>query len=573
MPPPPPATPPQWRWSIASLVPAWARGYQRGWLRFDVVAGITVTAYLIPQVMAYAELAGLPAVTGLWGAIGGLTVYAFVGTSHRLSVGPESTTALMTAVAVGSVVTAGADYASLAVAMAVMVGLLCLLGRFTGLARLSDLLSRPVLVGYMAGVAGIMIVSQLGKLTRLDVEGDSVAGEVMYVGRHLGDVHVPTAALGLTAAALMIAGSRRWPRAPIALVGMLAATGVVALFGLQDRGVQVIGAIPSAMPDPGLPQLSLSGVVSLMLPALGVAFVAYSDNILTARAFEEPDHRIDPPRELLALGAANLGAAVMQGFPISSSGSRTAIAAAVGARSQAAGLVTVAGTVLAVVFLRPVLSAFPSAALGAVVVYAATRLVEVPEFRRFWQFRASELVLALGTTAAVLVVGVLEGILVAIAFSVADLLRRVSRPHDAVQGFVPDLAGMHDIDDYPEATILPGLMVYRYDSPLFFANAADFKVRALRAVTESTQPVRWFVLNAEANVDVDITAADLLDELRVELNQRGVVFAMARVKQDLSADLAPTGFWDRVGADRVFPTLPTAVAAYRSWAGLPDDTS
>ncbi len=558
-------------------LPAWTRGYRRGWLRLDLLAGITVTAYLIPQVMAYAELAGLPPVAGLWGAIGALTVYAFLGTSHRLSVGPESTTALMTAVAVGSVASDG-EYADLAVALAMIVGGLCILGRYVGLARLSDLLSRPVLVGYMAGVALIMIVSQLGKLTRLDVQGEGFLPELWWTLRHLGDAHVPTLVLGLSAAALMIAGAHRWPKAPVALIGMLASALVVAVAGLDDHGVRVIGDIPSALPRPSLPDVTLSGVVSLLVPALAVAFVAYSDNILTARAFEEPGERVDPPRELLALGAANLGAGLMQGFPISSSGSRTAIAAAVGGRTQLTELVTVAATVLAVLTLRPVLSAFPSAALGAVVVYAAVRLVEVAEFRRFAEFRVAELVIALTTTASVLVLGVLEGILVAVGISLADLLRRVSHPHDAVQGFVPDLAGMHDVDDYPDATMLPGLMVYRYDSPLFFANAADFKHRALRSIAESADPVRWFVLNAEANVEIDITAADVLDELREELTDRGIVFAMARVKQDLSADLAPTGFWERVDPTHVFPTLPTAVAAYRLWAGLddtearPDDT-
>ncbi len=549
----------------------WMREYDRGWLRGDVLAGITVTAYLIPQVMAYAELAGLPPVTGLWGAIGALLAYALVGTSRQLSVGPESTTALMTAVAVGSVASTAGEYASFAVALCLVVAGLCVLGRFAGLARLSDLLSRPVLVGYMSGVAAIMVVSQLGKLTGLTVEGDGFVPEAWFVVRHLGQAHAPTLILGVTAAALMILGARLWPRAPVALVGMLTATAAVALFDLRDRGVQVIGEIPSAMPAFGVPDVTAGGVAALLVPAMGVTFVAYSDNVLTARAFEEREHPIDPPRELLALAAANLGAGLLQGFPVSSSGSRTAIAAAVGARTQLAGIVTVLGTIVAVVFLRPLLAAFPSAALGAVVVYAATRLVEIAEFRRFLRFRRSEFILAFGTTLAVLVVGVLEGILVAIMLSLADLLRRVSRPHDAVQGFVPDLAGMHDVDDYPQATVLPGLMVYRYDSPLFFANAEDFKTRSLRSIANSADPVRWFVLNAEANVEVDITAADALEELRAELARRDIVFGIARLKQDLADDLAGSDFLARVGSDRIFPTLPTAVEAFRVWAGLPED--
>ncbi len=560
----PPASAP----ANGSRLLGWVHGYQRPWLRGDLVAGVTVTAYLIPQVMAYAELAGLPPVTGLWASIGALLAYAVLGSSHQLSVGPESTTALMTAAAVGAVATTSDQFASLAIALCFIVAVLCILSRFAGLARLSDLLSRPVLIGYMAGVAAIMVVSQLGTLTGMDVDADGFRAEVWYVARHLDDIHLPTLVLGLSAAALMILGARWWPRAPVALIGMLLATAAVAAFDLTEQGVQVIGDFPSAMPRFARLDLSLDAVVAMLVPALGVAFVAYSDNILTARIFEDREHRIDPPRELIALGVANIGAGLMQGFPVSSSGSRTAIAAAVGARTQLAGIVTVIGTILAVVFLRPVLAAFPTAALGAVVVYAATRLVNVPEFRRFATFRSSELVLAFVTTAAVLLVGVLEGILVAIALSLADLLRRVSRPHDAIQGFVPDLAGMHDVDDYPEATVLPGLVVYRYDSPLFFANSEDFKRRALAAVETASDPVRWFVLNAEANVEVDITATDALEELRVELEELGVVFALARVKQDLAEYLEASGLLTRVGADRVFPTLPTAVAAYRAWAGL-----
>ena len=550
------------------FVPAWVDDYERGWLRGDVLAGVTVTAYLIPQVMAYAELAGLPPVTGLWGAIGGLIAYALVGSSRTLSVGPESTTALMTAVTVSAVATTPSEYASFAIALCFVVAAFCVLAALGGLARLSDLLSRPVLVGYMAGVAGVMIASQLGKLTRIDVAAEGFGPEIRYVVTHASDVHLPTLVLGVTTAVLMILGSHWFPRAPIALIGMLGATAVVALFGLQDRGIEVIGEIPAGLPRPIVPDVSLAGVVSLLVPALGVTFVAFSDNILTARAFAAEGERIDARRELYAVGAANIGAGLLQGFPVSSSGSRTAIASAVGARSQLAGVFTVVGTVLALLFVRPLLELFPSAALGAVVVYAATRLVDVSEFRRFARFRHSELVLALGTTAAVLVIGVLEGILVAIALSVADLLRRVSRPHDAVLGFVPRLAGMHDIDDYPEATTIPGLMVYRYDSPLFFANAEDFKQRALESVADATDPVRWFVLNAEANIEVDITATDALEDLRATLAARGIVFAMARVKQDLHDELEASGILDRVGADRVFPTLPTAVAAYTRATGI-----
>ena len=547
--------------------PAWTVGYQRGWLRGDVLAGVTITAYLIPQVMAYAEVAGLPAVVGLWASIGALTAYAVLGSSSQLSVGPESTTALMTAAALTGLATAGShEYADLASALCLVVAALCVIGWLGGLAFLAELLSRPVLVGYMSGVAVIMIASQLGKLTGIAVTADSFWSELSYIGRHLGAVHVPTLTLGLVVLVVMLTGSLVAPRAPMALLGMVGAAAVVALLDLRERGIVVIGTVPNGLPVPAVPHVSLDGMLSLVPAALGVAFVGYTDNILTARAFaNRRDERIDAKRELLALGAANLASGLMHGFPVSSSGSRTAIGHAVGGRTQLTSLVTVATTVLAILTLRPLLAAFPTAALGAVVVYAAVRLIDIAEFRRLYRFRRTEFFIALVTTGAVVLVGVLPGILVAIGLSVLDLLRRVARPHDAIEGFVPDLAGMHDVDDYPSATVIPGLMVYRYDSPLFFANAEDFRRRALDAVAGAEEPVRWFVLNVEAIVNVDIDAVDVLEDLRNRLSGQGIVLALARVKQDLRAVLERTDLLQRIGEDHLFPTLPTAVEAFRRW--------
>ncbi|MCX6399297.1 MAG: sulfate permease [Propionibacteriales bacterium] len=546
------------------LLPSWVRGYRRRWLRADLLAGATVTAYLVPQVMAYAELAGLPAVAGIWACLGAMAVYAFVGTSRLLSVGPESTTALMVGVVIGSVPAARADPSNFAATLALVVAGLCVIGYFARVAVVADLLSRPVLVGYMAGIAVLMVVSQLGTLTALTVTGDGLVPEIRSVFEQFDAVHGPTLALGTVTAAAMIVGSLVLPRAPVSLIGLVAATAVVAALGLEDHGVRVIGSIPSGLPVPGIPHLDGSTILAMVPAALGVAFVGYTDNVLTSRAFPgETREPVDAKRELLALGGANLGAGLMQGFPVSSSGSRTAIINAVGGRTQMAGLTAVGVTLLVLVALRPLLEMVPAAALGAVVLYAATKIVSIAEFRRFARFRASELVIALVTLVAVLVVGVLWGVLVAIGLSVLDLLRRVARPHDAVEGFVPGLAGMHDVDDYPQAEVVPGLMIYRYDSPLFFANAENFRARALDAVADAETPVRWFVINAEAIVEVDITAVDVLESLIEDLEHRGVVVAIARMKQELADQLEVAGLLDRVGHDRLFPTLPTAVAAFR----------
>jgi high affinity sulfate transporter 1 len=541
-------------------------GYQRGWLRGDVVAGLTVTAYLVPQVMAYATLAGVPAVTGLWAAVVALTIYAIFGSSMRLSVGPESTTALMTAAVVAPIAIGdSARYLALVGALALLVGAVCFLGGLARLGFLANLLSAPVLIGYMTGIAILMVASQLEKITGVPVSGDEFVELMRTFVRNASLYHWPTMSLAAAVLVLMLAVQRWAPRLPAPLIAVLAATAVVYGLSLTDRGIGVVGSVPAGLPTLGIPDVAPSEFATLILPAVGIAIVAFSDNVLTARAFATRDAaEIDPNAELRALGVANVGVGLSQGFPISSSGSRTALADAVGGRSQLYSLVAV-GSVLAVVFLaRNVLSHFPTAALGALVVYAALRLVNVAGYRRLARFRRSELILAVITAAAVLGLGVLYGVLAAVALSILDLLRRVAHAHDSVLGFVPGIAGMHDIEDYPEATSVPGLVVYRYDAPLCFANAQDFRRRALAAADQADGTVEWFVLNAEANVEVDLTALDALDELREDLHRRGIVFAMARVKQDLRDALVAADLLDKIGDDRIYMTLPTAVAAFRN---------
>jgi sulfate permease, SulP family len=545
------------------------RRYRRRWLRADLLAGMTVAAYLIPQVMAYAEVAGLPPVSGLWAITGSLLVYAVFGSSRQLSVGPESTTALMTAVAIAPL--AGGDphrYVTLAAALAIMVGVICVAGRLARLGVIADLLSRPVLIGYMAGIALTMVVSQLGKIGRVPVHGDTVLADLGSFAGQLRHLHLPTVTLATAVLAFLLTATRFFPRLPVPLLGVLLATATTALLSLREHGILVVGDITAGFPTPALPAVSRGEAAALLLPAIGVTIVGYSDNVLTARAFASRNpHRVDANTELLALGAANVASGLLHGFPVSSSGSRTAIGDALGSRTQLYSLVALAAVVLTLLFGRPLLAQFPAAALGALVIYAALRLVELSEFRRIAAFRRSELVLALATTLAVVLLGVLSGVLAAITLSILDLLRRLARPHDGVLGFVPGLAGMHDIDDFPTATTIPGLVVYRYDAPLCFANADNFSHRALAAVDSAPAPVSWFLLNAEANVEVDITAVDAIDDLRTELGRRGITFALARVKQDLRDDLQAAGLIDRVGENLIFPTLPTAIAAYHAQTG------
>ena len=538
--------------------------YEHAWLRPDLVAGVTMAAYLVPQVMAYAQLAGLDPVVGLWSAILPAIVYALVGTSRHVSTGPESTTAVMVAVAVAPL--AAGDplrYAALTAALALLVGAICVAGGVLRLGFLGDLLSHPILVGYMAGVAMVMVVSQLERVTGVPIEGDGVLSQLADFLSDLAAIHAPTVALASGVVVFLFAARRWTPSLPGPLIAVIGATALVAILDLGTTGVALVGPIPSGLPPIGIPAVFPADLAFLAASALGIALVAYTDDILTARAFAaRHGYRIDANAELLALGGANLASGLTNGMPVSSSGSRTAIVESAGGRSQLAGIVAAACVVLVLLLLGDLLASFPAAALGGLVIYAAWRLVDVIAFRRLARFRPSELGLALAATGGVLVVDVLAGILVAVVLSVVDLFARVARPQAAILGRAPGVAGLHSIEDYPDAVTVPGLVVFRYDAPLCFANANDFKTRALEAVDGQSETVEWLLLNAEAIVEIDLTAADALGELHDELERRGIVLALARVKHDLRRQLERIGLVTHIGQDRLFATLPVALEAF-----------
>mgnify|MGYP003765182001 CR=1 FL=1 len=557
------------------------RRYERPWLRGDLVAGITVAAYLVPQVMAYAVIVGLPSVVGLWAILLPLLLYAILGSSRQLSIGPEASTALMTAAGVGALVGAvGAErHAEVAAIFAIAVGIVCLAGWVLRLGFLAALLSRPVLVGYMTGIGLLMIVSQLGKVTKLDLDGGHPLLEVWSFLTQLPQAHLPTAALSLGLLVLLFLGRRLIPKWPSPLIVLLLGAAAVALFNLQRFGLETIGSVPTGLPAPRVPALGDISIWALLPFAVGITVVGYSDNVLTGRAFAAKRREsIDASQELLALGAANVATGFLQGFPVSSSSSRTVLGDSAGSRTQLHSLVALLCVVAVLLFAGPVLATFPTAGLGALVIYAATRLVDTAEIKRIAHFRRSEIVLTVITVAGVLAFDILIGIGIAIALSILDLIRRISHPHDGVLGYVPGVAGMHDVEDYPGALQVPGLVVYRYDSPLFFANAENFLNRAQHAVETAEQPVHWFLLNAEANTEWDLTAVDTLELLRENLEAAGITFAMARVKQETRDQLEHIGFLEKVGPSHVFATLPTAVQGYIRWheatfgaapAGLP----
>lgn len=559
--------------------PGWQHlvNYRRSCLKADLLAGVTVAAYLIPQCMAYGSLAGVEPVVGLWAILPPMLIYALLGSSPQLSIGPESTTAVMTAAAIGPLVAQqGGDYAALASLLAVMVGGICLIGYVARLGFLSNLLSKPILVGYMAGVALIMVGGQLKKVTGIPVQANDFLGQVEQVMTRWQQLHPPTFFLALGVLIFLFGIQHYFPTTPGPLLAVLVSTSMVRGFDLEQRGIAVVGDIPAGLPHFTWPTaFSNQHLIYLASAAIGIAVVGYSDNVLTARAFAARNrYTIDANQELLALGAANLGTGMMQGFPISGSSSRTVIGDSLGSKSQVCSLVAFVIVILVLLFLRPLLASFPLAALGAIVVYAALSLIDLSEFRRLRHFRSSELLLAVLTTTGVLLTNILLGVGIAVGLSVIDLLARLSHPHDAVLGKVPDLPGLHDIKDWQGAETIPGLVLYRYDAPLCFANAEDFKQRALAAIAAERYPVQWFILNSEAIVEIDITAIDILEALRQELADRQITFGMARVKQDLYVNLKKVGLADRIGRHYIFPTLPTVITEFQKYqSALSDQTA
>ena len=542
------------------------RRFDRSCVRPDTFAGLGVAAYLVPQVMAYATVAGLDPVTGLWACILPLIAYALIGTSRLLSVGPESTTAIMTAAALAPLAAGDAvTYATMAAFTAVLVGGICLIGGLLRLGIVASLLSRPVLIGYLAGVAVIMISGQLGKLFGVSVPGGTPLTEIWSAIGQLGNANTATAAIGLSVIVVLFLGSSRWPRIPWPLIAVLAATLVTGLFDLEQYGVTVVGTVPQGLPALSIPT-DVAPFLDLLGPALGIAVVAFTDNVLTARAFAEQGEEIDADAELRALGVANIGAGISSGFPVSSSGSRTALARVSMARTPAYSLITVAAVLCVLLFAAPLLASFPMAALGGLVVFAAFKIVDRQEFRWLWNFRRSEFWLAIAAFVAVLALDLLVGVGFAILLSAVAMLARVARPHAAVLGHVPGLAGMHDVGEYPAATQVKGLLVFRYDSPLFFANAEDFRSRVLRAVDRQADGsgVRRVLLNCEAIVDADSTAVEAMEALVRELQRREIEVSLARVHVELAELLERAGILALIGPQNVYPTLPTAVAGFRT---------
>lgn len=553
--------------------------YERSWLSRDVMAGIAVASYLVPQVMAYSAIVGVPAVTSLWTALATMLVYAIVGGSRVLSVGPESTIALLAGVAVAPLAHGDPQRVIvLTAALSIIVAGWCFLGRIFRLGVIADLLSQPLLVGYLGGAAVLMVVGQLGGLTRTKVSGDSIIEQMTAFLKVAPKAHLPTLAVGAGTLALIFLVHWIRPKWPSVLIGVIASMIAYVVGDLGRLGVKSVGEVPGGLPQLAVPAVTGDEFKILLVAGLGVAVMAYTDNMLVARAFPSPalpgerpsDREVDPQGELFALGAVHFAAGVIGGYPVSSSGSRTALAIASRARTQVYTLTAAVVVLLVLSVAGRITSVLPAAALGAVVVYAASRLIGLRDFVRLRRFRRRELLLALITLAGTIIYGILAGVGLAVALSLLEMGHRLARPHSAVLGRVPGLAGMHDVSDYPDAETLPGLIIYRYDAPLFFANIGDLQRHVQRIIDEEhaaypEEPLRWFLVNVEAITEIDITASDGLASLQADLNAQGIRLGLVRIKRELYEPLHRAGVTDLIGDDMLFPTLPVAEHAYVQW--------
>jgi high affinity sulfate transporter 1 len=536
-------------------------------LRRDIAAGAVLAALLVPQGMAYAELAGVPPVTGLYATLVPLVVYFLLGPSPILVLGPDSAVAPLVAAAIVPLAAPGDANERIALAglLALLVGAIMFAGGLAHFGFVTELLSLPVRLGYLMGIAATVIVEQLPKLFGFSVDAESfVRGAIDFVSG-LDETNATALALGAGSLVLMLALRRFAPRVPGVFIAVVGATAIVAALGLDDR-VAVVGSVPAGLPAIGLPDVTFDDLKTLLPAAVGIAFVAFADTSVLSRSYAGRLHvDVDQNRELGVLGVANVAAGFAQGFPISSSSSRTAVAEDVGAKSQFAGLSGAAVLALLLIFGTGLLHDLPTATLAAIVIVAVLGFIDIAGARRLLRWRRSEFALAMAAFVGVAVLGVLWGVGIAIALSLLNFIRRAWRPHDAVLGRVDNLKGYHDTERHPEARLVPGLVLYRFDAPLFFANAGMFRER-VTALARS-DGVRWVVVAAEPVTDIDVTGGEMLGALEEELKAAGVELAFAELKDPVRERLRRYGVEEAIGVDRIFPTIGVAVDSYLEATG------
>jgi SulP family sulfate permease len=540
------------------------RRYRREWLARDVIAGLSACVVMIPSVIAYAELVHLPPVTGLYAALAACVGFALFASSRQVIAGPDAAIGLLAGSAILPL--AGGDVgriAGLAAELALLSGAMLLLAARLRLGTIADLLSRPVLVGYLNGASLVLMATQLGKLFGVKTEGEAFFELLHSVWRQLPQAHGPTMSLGAVLIALLWALLRWWPRLPAALVVSAVAVGLSAVFDLRGLGIALVGQVPVGLPSLVVPTIHLTDIAALAPAALALSFLAFSDGILIAQTFaEKHGDEVNPNQELVALGAANVLASLWQGFAVSASQSRTAVADAAGARSQVAQLVAAAGLLLFLLLLTGLVALLPRVALGAILVVTALGMLEMASLRQLHRIDRVEFGIAVGVTAAILVAGVVPGIILGMGLSLIAVMVELSRPRDAVLRRLPQDGKFHDCHETDDGETVPGLLVYRPYAPLFFANARHVMGRIESLVDEAGPATRWLVIDAQAITDIDITAADRLAQLQRELAERGVVIKFADCPRPVREQLGRLQALGLLTAQDFYVSVGKAVQAF-----------
>jgi len=546
--------------------------YQREWLAKDIVAGTVLTTLLVPQGMAYAELAGLPPITGLYTSILCLLGYAVFGPSRILVLGPDSSLGPMIAATILPLIAAKGDTeraVALASMLALMTGAIMILASVAKLGFIADLISKPTMIGYMNGLALTILVGQLPKLFGFKVEAEGFIGELIGFVKGLanGEAVAAAAAVGITGIVLILVLQRWLPKVPAVLVMVVLAIAATSVFHLADHGVSLVGVLPKGFPPLTVPHVRLSDFGPLFAGALGIVVVSLADTISTASAFAaRTGQEVNGNGEMIGIGVANVAAGFFQGFPVSTSGSRTAVAERSGARSQLTGVTGAVLIILMIVLVPGLFKNLPNPALAAVVITAALSLADIPATVRLWRQRKVEFLLSIAAFLGVALLGVLPGIAIAIGLSILNVFRRAWWPYETRLGRVAGLPGYHDVHSYPDAQRLPGLVIYRFDGPLIFANAKTFRDE-VRRIARTVPPPSWIVVAAEPMTDVDTTASDMLEELDEALNDQGISLVFAELKDPVREKIERYGLTRTINPNHFFPTIEAAVEAFRQQTG------
>jgi high affinity sulfate transporter 1 len=546
--------------------------YSRQWLVKDVVAGVVLTTLLVPQGMAYAELAGLPPITGLYTSILCLLGYAVLGPSRILVLGPDSALGPMIAATILPLIAANGDEKraiALASVLALMVAAIMILAAVAKLGFIADLISKPTMIGYMNGLALTILIGQLPKLFGFKVKADNLIGEIIgfVEGLASGEAVAAAAAVGIAGIVLILVLQHWLPKVPAVLIMVVLAIAAASVFNLAEHGVSLVGVLPKGFPPLTIPHVRLADLGPLFAGALGIALVSLADTISTSSAFAaRTGQEVHGNAEMIGIGAANLAAGFFQGFPISTSGSRTAVAERSGSKTQFTGITGAVLILLMIVLVPGLFRNLPQPALAAVVITASLSLADIPATVRLWRRRKTEFLLSIAAFLGVALLGVLPGIAIAVALSILNVFRRAWWPYQTVLGRVEGLEGYHDVHMHPEARHLPGLVIYRFDAPLIFANAKTFRDEVRKLARADPKPV-WIVIAAEPVTDVDTTASDVLEELDSSLDADGITLVFAEMKDPVRGKIERYGLAHKIETRHFFPTIGAAVAAFRQQTG------